>query len=52
MELKKPTGDAAADIPEYENNRNLQPGKEPVTIKSGVIFELGTLRSEEQQSDI
>lgn len=52
MELKKPTGNGATGIPEYENHRNLQPGKEPVTIKSGVIFELGTLRSEEQHSDI
>ena len=52
MELKKPTtGEAAASLPAYENTRNLQPGKEPVTIKSGVIFELGTLREGGKKPD-
>ena len=44
MELKKPTGDAAANLPAFENKRNLTLGKEPVTIKSGVLFEVGTDR--------
>ena len=42
MELKKPVGDAAASLPPYENTRNLVPGKEPVTIKSGLLLEVGT----------
>lgn len=44
MELKKPTGEAAADLPSFENPRQLQLGQEPVTIKSGVIMECGTIR--------
>ena len=52
MQLNKPTGEAAASLPEFENVRNLQLGKEPVTIKSGIIFELGTMRGEELKSDI
>ena len=44
MQLNKPTGEAAVDLPAFENIRNLQLGKEPVTVKSAVIFELGTLR--------
>ena len=48
MELRKPTGDAAADLPPFENPRNLQLGQEPVTIKSGVIMECSTIRQEQK----
>ena len=51
MELKKPTGDAASELPAFENTRNLQIGKEPITIKSGIIFELGTKREEGKETD-
>ena len=44
MQLNKPTGDAAANLPEFENPRNLQLGKEPLTVKSGIMLELGTMR--------
>ena len=49
MELRKPTGEAANDLPAFENPRNLQLGKEPVTIKSGMIIECGTIRNEESK---
>ena len=49
MELRKPTGEAANDLPAFENPRNLELGKEPVTIKSGMILECGTIRSEESK---
>ena len=52
MQLNKPTGEAAAHLPEFENVRNLSLGKEPVTVKSGIVLELGTIRGEEQKSDI
>ena len=49
MELRKPTGEAANDLPVFENPRNLVLGKEPVTIKSGMIIECGTIRNEESK---
>ena len=49
MELRKPTGEAANDLPAFENPRNLELGKEPVTIKSGMILECGIIRSEESK---
>jgi len=52
MELRKPTGEAAADLPAFENPRNLVLGKEPVTIKSGMILECGTISNEESKQGI
>ena len=41
MQLNKPKGDAAAALPAFENPRNLQLGKEPVTIKAGILISVG-----------
>jgi len=51
MQLNKPTGEAAESLPAFDNQRNLQPGKEPVTVKSGLILEVGTLRGQKQSDN-
>ena len=38
MQLNKPKGDAAVALPPFENERNIQIGKEPVTIKAGMLI--------------
>ena len=38
MQLVKPKGDAAASLPRFENPRNIQLGKEPITIKAGMLI--------------
>lgn len=40
MQLAKPKGEAAASLPPYENTRGVQVGKEPITIKAGMLIQV------------
>ena len=40
MQLSKPKGEAAVNLPLFENPRNIQVGKEPVTIKAGMLIQV------------
>lgn len=41
MQLNKPKGEAAVALPPFENPRNIQLGKEPVSIKAGILISVG-----------
>ena len=40
MQLAKPKGEAAAALPPFENPRGLPVGKEPVTMKAGMVIQV------------
>lgn len=40
MQLARPKGDAANALPPFENPRGIQLGKEPVTIKAGLLMSI------------
>lgn len=59
MQLNKPKGEAAASLQPFENPRNIQLGKEPVTIKAGMLIlvsdspeEIGVSESTQQLSSL
>lgn len=40
MQLSRPKGEAANALPPFENPRGIQLGKEPITIKAGLLMSI------------